>query len=125
MAWSFGNRHDILRTRMREVNNRTITYRRGGRSAELTATVYEWRSEEKVAYGVPLAVRHVDYIIDNDELIAAVGNPWDGPLQGDEITDSEVGIICQVVPIMGEQCFKYTTSRRGAYRVHTHVIEET
>jgi hypothetical protein len=124
MAYSFGTRHDYLRTRMRAVNSRDVVYRRGALSAEVQATVYEMRDEDKVNFGVPLGERRIDYIIDNDEVIAAVGNPFTGPEQNDEIVDATIGVVCKVVPMTDGQCFKYTNNRRAAFRIHSLVDEE-
>lgn len=110
---------------MRAVKGRVVVYRRGARSAEVRATPYELRAEDKIAFGIPLGERHIDYIINNDEMIAEVGNPFRGPEQGDKIVDAEIGVTCQVVPRMREQCFQYTTNERRAFRIHAHVIEES
>ena len=125
MAYSVGARHDYLRTRMRAVNSREVVYWRGSKSAAVSATPYELRAEDKIAFGIPLGERHIDYIIDNDDVIAGVGNPFRGPEQGDKIVDATIGVTCQVVPRMQEQCFVYTTNRRAAFRVHSHVIKES
>lgn len=122
MVYSFGERHDHLRKRMREVNSRTVNYRRKGRSVECSATVYETKQEDLVLLGLPLDVRRREYIVDLAELQEA-GNPFEVPRQGDEIIDG--GLHCQVVPrASDEPCFKFTTHRRDVVRIHTQVVHE-
>jgi hypothetical protein len=122
MAYSFAQRHDKLRTRMRSTNSRAVVYRRGRRSAPVPATVYELSAEELIPFGVPLDARRRDYIIDLAEL-ETVGNPFGVPKAGDTIEDG--GLVCQVAPLGEEACFRWTNHQRNEFRIHTQIIKET
>src|SRR5690554_4555671 len=120
MAYSFASRHDRLRTRMREVNSRTVTYRRGARSAEVLATVHELGPDELVAMGLPSDVRRRGYVIDVADL-EEVGNPFEHPKQGDRVEDGD--LTCQALPMgSNEPVYRYTNHQRKAYRIHTQLV---
>jgi len=118
MAYDARERHGRLRTRMREVNQATVTYRRGSTvKTDVPATVYERSPEEMLAFGIPLSFTVRDYLVDTDEL-ADFGEPR----EGDQVTDGT--LLCAALPLgQGEPVFHYTTSRRDALRIHTKVIQ--
>jgi hypothetical protein len=122
MAYSFTERHDRLRTRMREVNSRTVKYRRGSDRAECSATCYELKPEDYLAFGVAMDRRLRDYVIDLSE-IRETQPGFMEPLQGDFIEDGS--LLCQVVPFGPEPCFRFTNHQRNEVRIHTQVVSES
>lgn len=126
MPYDFKARHDKLRTRMRAVNQNTVTYtpldesaiETGADGEPLTATVYEKSVDELLAFGLAVDSRRRDYIISTVDL------PGIEPRKGDLITDSTAGLICKVSPMGGEATWRWTNQQRKALRIHTHVEAE-
>lgn len=126
MAYDFEARHDTLRTRMREVNSRTVTYAdgegSGANSGTISATVYSLTPEDLLAFGITLDVRRRDYIVTLAELQAIIGAD-EVPERGHLITDGD--LTCEVMPLGDGPIFNYTNHQRKAVRIHTTVIAES
>lgn len=123
MAYDFETRHDYLRSRMRAVNKRTVTWSRGGTSGPLSATVYKMDPEELQPFGVALDVHHVYFIVDVADLGSLLG-AGAVPERNDEVTDPKLGLVFRIVPLGDEPPFRYTNHQRLAVRAHAIEVGE-
>lgn len=117
MAYDFETRHDYLRTRMREVNSRDVTYTRGTTSGTVSATVYEADPTELQPFGVSLDVRHFFLIVHVTALEALLGDGAE-PERDDRIDDSNIGVELRVEPMGDEPPYRFTNHQRKAVRIH-------
>ena len=68
MVYSFETRHNLLESRMRKLNSRSITYKRGTNEVTLDATVYELDPDELLPFGISIDVRRIEPHFDQDVL---------------------------------------------------------
>ena len=94
-----------------------VTYTRGASSVRILATIGSTTVEQETRFGGTLEVRHRDYIIDRRDLVL------DGlavePQTGDTITETEASgdFIYEVVPLEGQQSWRWSDVYRLAYRL--------
>ncbi len=96
--------------------SQTVTYRRGGYTASITATKTPVRSELDQQYGI-LRVTQCDWIIKVSLLVlnSATVEPQEAT---DVIVESD-GTEWQVLPIDGEAHYRPLDPYRTAWRIHT------
>ncbi len=126
MAYNFEARHDTLRPRMRELNSRTVTYKRGITSGPLSATFYEIDPQELQPYGVSLDIRHVSLIVDVADIESLLG-AGAVPEANDEVRDANHSptLVFLVEPMGDDPPFKYTNHQRKAVRIHAVEVDDT
>jgi hypothetical protein len=121
MPYDFEARHSRLAARMRAVNSRSITISRESEEITVRATAYEIPPEELIAYGLPLDVRRIDYIVSMADLVETVfANPLNPIRLHDKIQDGDLTL--KVTPLGDRPCFKWTSHNRIALRIHAVVI---
>lgn len=105
-----------LQGQLKEHASRTVTYRRGGQSVTLAATLGQ--SVLKLTDGVAAWVERTerDYLIAVADLV--LGGTAVKPARGDRIEDSTDGRIYEVMSPKGEAPFR-DDSRRVWWRVRT------
>ena len=92
--------------------SRTVTFRRGATSAEITVILgrSEWEQQQSDGSTIRMITR--DYIYNGAEL------PTFGlPQRGDEIVDEDGAY--QILPTAGMQCVRYLDTRQLGLRMHT------
>ena len=102
------------------VAGRTITYRRGGDSVQITEAVRgESRFEAQDVEGLTTRVRVGDYLFDADKLL--LDSQQTEPRAGDEIDDGTETFEVYS-PGGAEEAFRYSDHARTRLRVHTRQI---
>lgn len=117
MAYDFASRFDRLRTRMREVNSRSVVYSAGDLSDTISATVYEAKAEDLAPWAISLTVRHFFVIVDVAVIEVVLGS-GQRPKRNHVIMDETLGIRLIVEPMGQEPCYRYTNHLRRAVRIH-------
>jgi|1_EtaG_2_1085319.scaffolds.fasta_scaffold101363_2 hypothetical protein len=115
MAYDFSTRLDTLGTRMQEVNQTSLTYRRG--STEITVsnpTLGKVDVEQLAAFGITLITDKLqDFIFDTADLSTLEPTT---PRLGDIIVWSSR--TYEVLPI-ADELYTFVTSSRARIKVHT------
>lgn len=108
-----------LAAQLKSAAGTTITYRRGGSEAELTATIGDSAFEAANQAGVVERWESRDYLITRDDL------PFGDPERGDEIieADGESEVVYEVVTPRGVPLWHFGDAFRQIVRVHTIQIE--
>jgi hypothetical protein len=98
---------------------RTVAFRRGVLSAEVTATVGRTVFEVQDADGLLVRTESRDYLIDAD-LLTAFGEPQ----AGDEIVDVLAGVstVFEVMAPGGSPPWDWHDRWNACYRIHTKII---
>jgi hypothetical protein len=121
MADLIGDGAAFMAAQMADFAARQVTYRRGGQSSVIRATVGRtvFRVESD---GVWLRLESRDYIVPAADL-AAFGDPQ----RGDQIleTSSGVTVTREVIAPGGEPEWRWSGPGRDAYRIHTSTINES
>lgn len=119
MAYDFETRHNILASRMRTLNSRTISIKRGVTTlfTDILATCYEKSAEELLALGASLNIRRRDYIITLTDIAGYE------PTQGDVIVDGN--LECTLVPLGDSPIYEPTSHTSVSYRIRTEVTSES
>lgn len=131
MVYDFEARHSLLATKMRDNNNRVITFFRRDTDTEvyvsqlanIKATVYEIPNEELINGGIALNFRRQDYFVTAADMESYV------PENGDRIiiTDSRYPTSTLVAEVckLGDRPFKeWTSHNRVTMKIHTKVITD-
>lgn len=96
---------------------REITYRRGGRSVTLRATIGATMREDVGEEGIAIEWRTTDYIFQPSLLV--LGGVVTEPQDGDTIDDSVTGTTHVVSSDPGESAWRYDGPQRQLIRVST------
>jgi hypothetical protein len=99
-----------------------VTYRRGVDSVAVKATIGRTLFEQDDGAGVIVRLQVRDYLIDTADLVLA-GEPT-LPAKGDRIEEIDAGQkhIYEVLPLGGEQHWRYSDPYRRTLRIHTKLI---
>ncbi len=107
-----------LRSQRRTHMTTTVTYTRGSDSVELPATPAITNQPREDANGFPIRVESAEFIITAADLI--VGGVTVLPKIGDTITHA--GVVYDVLPEPGLDCWRYCDSDRATIRVHAKQV---
>lgn len=99
-----------------------VTYRRGGDSVAVKATIGRTLFEQDDGAGVTVRVQVRDYLIDTADLVLAEQATL--PAKGDRIEEINAGQkhTYEVLPLGGEQHWRYSDPYRRTLRIHTKLI---
>jgi hypothetical protein len=99
-----------------------VTYRRGGDSVAVKATIGRTLFEQDDGAGVTVRVQVRDYLIDTADLVLAEQATL--PAKGDRIEEIDAGQkhTYEVLPLGGEQHWRYSDPYRRTLRIHTKLI---
>lgn len=108
-----------LQDRQRQHLARAITYRRGGLSVVLQATVGRTEFEQATDYGIALQSEARDYVVHAADLV--LNGERIEPEVGDKVEETIDGTtwVYEVMSLGSEQCFRYVDSDTFAMRIHT------
>lgn len=102
---------------------RDVTYRRGMESVVVKATIGRTVFEQDDGAGVIVRTQVRDYLIDTADLVLAGQQTL--PEKGDRIEEPDAGqkFVHEVLPLGGEQHWRYSDPYRRTLRIHTKLIE--
>ena len=115
MAYDLSTRLDVLGTRMKDLNQTTLSYVRGATAITVTSpTLGKVDVNQLAAYGIVLVTEKLqDFIFDTSDLSTLTPAL---PKIGDKIVwDGNTYLVSS----FGEEVFTYMTSSRNRIRVHT------
>jgi hypothetical protein len=95
-----------------------VVYGRGAASLPITATRGRSTFEIQDGSGGLLTVESIDWIIDPDDLVFSGSAVL--PQKGDRITAGT--LVCEVLPIGSEPCWRWCDQYRRQMRIHTKAI---
>lgn len=101
---------------------REVTYRRGANGVVVQATIGRTLFEQEDGTGATVRQQVRDYLIDTEDLVLA-GSPT-LPAKGDRIeeVDATWKYTYEVLPLGGEQHWRYSDPYRQTLRIHTKLI---
>ncbi|MCO6455476.1 MAG: hypothetical protein J5I93_09280 [Pirellulaceae bacterium] len=101
---------------------REVTYRRGVESVVVKATIGRTLLEQDDGAGVIVRLQVRDYLIDTADLVLASEPTL--PAKGDRIEEIDAGQkhTYEVLPLGGEQHWRYSDPYRRTLRIHTKLI---
>jgi hypothetical protein len=101
---------------------REVTYRRGMDAVVVKATIGRTLFEQDDGAGVTVRVQVRDYLIDTADLVLAEQATL--PAKGDRIEEIDAGQkhTYEVLPLGGEQHWRYSDPYRRTLRIHTKLI---
>ena len=116
-AWLVGQRKDHM--------SRTVTYKRGAFTVDLSATIGQTVFEYPDEYGVIQRVEARDFLIDTADLI--LDSALVTPEQDDLILDTQGAVVTtyRVMALGTEPPWRYSDPHRKALRVHTKLTDTT
>ena len=99
-----------------------VTYRRGADSVDVKATIGRTLFEQDDGAGVTVRIQVRDYLIDTVDLVLAGDQTL--PAKGDRIEeiDADKKHTYEVLPLAGEQHWRYSDPYRRTLRIHTKLI---
>jgi hypothetical protein len=102
---------------------REVTYRRGMDAVAVKATIGRTMFEQDDGAGVIVRMQVRDYLIDTADLVLASEPTL--PAKGDRIEEIDAGQkhTYEVLPLGGEQHWRYSDPYRRTLRIHTKLIE--
>jgi hypothetical protein len=102
---------------------RDVTYRRGAEQVVVKATIGRTLFEQDDGAGVIVRMQVRDYLIDAADLVLAGDVTL--PAKGDRIEEIDGGKkhTHEVLPLGGEQHWRYSDPYRRTLRIHTKLIE--
>ena len=102
---------------------REVTYLRGAESVVVKATIGRTLFEQDDGAGVIVRMQVRDYLIDTADLVLAGEQTL--PANGDRIEEIDAGLkhTYEVLPLGGEQHWRYSDPYRRTLRIHTKLIE--
>jgi hypothetical protein len=102
---------------------REVTYSRGAASVLVKATIGRTLFEQDDGAGVIVRMQVRDYLIDTADLVLAGEQTL--PAKGDRIEEFDAGQkhTYEVLPLGGEQHWRYSDPYRRTLRIHTKLIE--
>jgi len=103
--------------------SRTVTYRRGSKSASVVAVIGGAESQEIDEGGIVSRRRFRDYIVRVVDAPGWLTEPMDGDYIDDTSSDGD-GLRYEVRPPSGlsEPSWRHTDQHRNAWRIHTQVL---
>lgn len=103
---------------------RTVTYRRGSQSAEVTATIGRTIFRVDDQYGAQIRSESRDYLILTADL--ELGGNAALPQRGDRIRETAGGkvYVYEVIAPGDEPCFRFSDPYRKTLRIHTKQIDQ-
>lgn len=123
---------DLLRTgsawlaaKLKQHAGESVTYRRGGQSVAVTATVGPQPLRVSDEYGAPrVEWANEDFLIDAADLV--LGGAAAEPAHGDLIERTEGGVTFtyEVTPPPGEAAWRWADAYRVKYRIHAKQISQ-
>jgi hypothetical protein len=101
---------------------REVTYRRGVESVVVKTTIGRTLFEQDDGAGVIVRMQVRDYLIDTADLVLASEPTL--PAKGDRIEEIDAGQkhTYEVLPLGGEQHWRYSDPYRRTLRIHTKLI---
>ena len=101
---------------------REVTYRRGVDAVVVKATIGRTLFEQDDGAGVTVCMQVRDYLIDTADLVLASEPTL--PAKGDRIEEIDAGQkhTYEVLPLGGEQHWRYSDPYRRTLRIHTKLI---
>lgn len=113
---------DWLQDQRKQHATREVTYRRGTESVVVKATIGRTLFEQEDGTGATVRQQVRDYLIDTEDLVLA-GTPT-LPARGDRIEEIDAGwkYTYEVLPLGGEQHWRYSDPYRRTLRIHTKLI---
>jgi len=101
---------------------REVTYRRGANAVVLQATIGRTVFEQDDGAGVIIRTQVRDYLIDTADLVLAGQQTL--PEKGDRIEETDAGqkYAHEVLPLGGEQHWRYSDPYRRTLRIHTKLV---
>jgi len=102
---------------------REVTYRRGMDAVVVKATIGRTLFEQDDGAGVIVRMQVRDYLIDTVDLVLAGEQTL--PIKGDRIEEIDAGLkhTHEVLPLGGEQHWRYSDPYRRTLRIHTKLID--
>lgn len=102
---------------------REVTYRRGMDAVVINATIGRTLFEQDDGAGVIVRMQVRDYLIDAVDLVLAGNQTL--PAKRDRIEEIDAGQkhTYEVLPLGGEQHWRYSDPYRRTLRIHTKLIE--
>lgn len=118
MGYDFSSRLDYCGTRMKDLQNETITYTRDSTDLEIeNVTPEESDAELLQSLGISLLrEKWQDFVFDTSELSDFT---LAEPKEGDKIVWGDYTFMLAAI---GDELFKYVTSTRKRIRIHTKQI---
>jgi len=113
-AWLEAQRHEHMSS--------TVTYRRGGDSVELSATVGRTRYESADDHGLIVKSEARDYLLRASDLI--LGGSTTTPERGDRIEETIGASVYsyEPFPLGGEPLWRYSDPLNETIRIHTRHV---
>ena len=101
---------------------REVTYRRGANAVVVKATIGRTVFEQDDGAGVIIRTQVRDYLILAADLVLAGQKTL--PEKGDQIEETDAGqkFVYEVLPLGGEQHWRYSDPYRRTLRIHTKLI---
>ena len=127
MVYDFQTRLDILGSRMREINKKTVVYTiidtvtfnpLLDENVSIEATLGRTETQEQAPSGSITIGSLRDYIVSTIQLVDGNGNAF-LPKRGDVITDGT--LTMQVMSAGDEPPYQWTTATRKRLRIHTQI----
>ncbi|MBE7465495.1 MAG: hypothetical protein HS116_18615 [Planctomycetes bacterium] len=102
--------------------SRTVTYRRGGESVEVRATVGKTVFQVDKGYGLQERYETRDYLILAADL--ALSGVAILPKPGDRVLETDAGkcFVYEVMAVGNEPCWRYSDPYRRTLRMHTKLV---
>lgn len=112
-----------LESQRKKHATREVTYQRGADSVVVKATIGRTLFEQDDGAGVIVRMQVRDYLIDTADLVLAGEQSL--PAKGDRIEEIDAGQkhTYEVLPLGGEQHWRYSDPYRRTLRIHTKLIE--
>lgn len=110
-----------LQAQLAEHASVTVTYRRGGHAVEVTAVIGSTVREAGDSEGFVVRSETRDYLIATADLV--IDGVETLPERGDEIVETvgETEIIYEVLPVHGQELWRYSDPFRRTLRIHTQL----
>lgn len=114
-----------LQEQRRRYASRTVTYVRGGRSADVLATIGRTTFEVDDGYGVLVRSESRDFLIQAEDL--EIDGQRIVPQRGDRIRDAQASavFVYEVTAPGQEPCWRWSDAYHNTLRIHTKQVEET
>ena len=112
----------IARRSHKRTNGVPITYKRGGTSLSLVATIGTTRRDQQSSDGYVSRKQVRDFLVDVSDL-ASLGEPGlDDEIE--EVSGDTIYVYRLVSPGGSEEPFRYSDRHRLVWRLHVELIEE-
>lgn len=101
---------------LRAVTGDTVTYRRGGSSVQVVATVGKTTRDVDESDGLVTRYESRDFLVTAAELV--LGGVRVMPLPGDQVVEGD-GTVCELMDFPGEGYWRWSDPYRVTLRIHT------